>query len=85
MFTQDDAYTPSSTRTHTHTTLHAAAIHREAYVHTVCVHVFIVHVLVVWEELHKAPRLHSWVDTWTGTTQVCVQQLPGPELELGPT
>lgn len=56
-----------------------APIHLEAHVHTVCVHVSIVHVLVVREELHKAPRLHPWVDTWTGTTQACVEQPPGPE------
>jgi len=56
------------------TTRHAVAIQFEAHVHTVCVHVSIVHVLVVREELHKAPRLHSWVDTCTGTTQGCVEQ-----------
>lgn len=43
-------------------------LHSKAIVPTVCVHVFIVHMLVVRDELHKAPWLHSWVDTWTGTT-----------------
>lgn len=64
----------------THTTPHAAAIHVEAHVQTAGVHVSIVHVLVVREEFHKAPRLHPRVDTWTGTTQACVEQ---PETEAG--
>lgn len=45
-------------------------LHSEANVHTVCVRVSIFHMLIVRQELHKAPRLHSWVDTWTGTTKV---------------
>lgn len=60
-----------------HTSRHAAPIHVEAHVHTVCVHVFIVHMLVVREELHKASRLHPWVHTWTGTTQACVEHPQG--------
>lgn len=49
----------------THTTAHAVASQVQAHVRTVCVHVFIVHVLIVWKELHKAPRLDPWIDTCT--------------------